>query len=140
MELCDQTFENEWVKLELIKPKDEFHEVLKLSSVMDSFWRWMPRLSGRGTTVGDYYDDALAQHKAGTMMPLMATCQSTGSFAGGATFLRMSRTHRRVQIDYVWTPENKRGSSAPLAIQTAMLRGCCGLARQARILDRGYFK
>ena len=123
MELHEQTFENEWVRLELINPSAEFREMLKHSSIIDNFWKWMPRLTSGGTTFDMYYEDALKKHKDGLMMPVAAFCQKTGTFAGGASFLSMNRTHRRVQIDYVWTPEEKRGTTAPLAVQAAMLRG-----------------
>lgn len=123
MELYEKTFENEWVRLEPINPSAEFRKMLKHSSIVDNFWKWMPRLTGSGTTFDMYYEDALKKHKDGLMMSVAAYCQKDGSFVGGASFLRMNRTHRRLQIDYVWTPENKRGTSVSLAIQTAMLRG-----------------
>ena len=123
MRLVEQKFENEWVRLEPIQPSPEFREMLRVSGIMDSIWKWMPRLKGKGTTFDIYYDDAFAKTKAGTMLPLIAQSQHDGSFAGGAAFMRMSRTHRSAQIGYVRSPENKRGTNAPLAIQSAMLSG-----------------
>ncbi len=123
MELRDQTFENEWVRLEPLKPSAEFREMLRLSGILDSMWKWMPRLPGRGTTFDIYYDDVFSKTKQGLILPLIAQCRMTGAFAGGAAFMRMSRTHRSAQIGFVWTPEAKRGSNMALSIQAAMLRG-----------------
>ena len=123
MELRDQTFENEWVRLEPLEPSPELREMVRVSGIMDSIWEWMPRLSGRGTTFDTYYDDLFAKTKAGSVLPLIASKKSDGTFVGGAAYLRMSRTHRSAQIDYVWTPNHIRGSKVPLAIQAVMLKG-----------------
>jgi len=123
MELRDQTFENRWVRLETVEPSPEFRELIRTSGIMDAVWKWMPRLQGRGTTFDTYYEDGIAKIKAGSMMPVIGYSKTDGSFVGGASFLRMSRTHRSAQIDYVWTPEHIRGSKVPLAIQAAMLKG-----------------
>lgn len=123
MELGDQIFENEWVRLETVKPSPQTREFVKGSGAVEGMWEWLPRLPGRGTSYEAYYDHVMAQVKNGTMLPVFAHSKIDGSFAGGASFMRINRTHRSVQIDFVWLPEHLRGSSMALAVQAAMIQG-----------------
>lgn len=123
MELRDQSFENEWVRLDTLEPTPEMREFIKETGAVEAMWKWMPRLPNRGTTYNTYFEHVVAEAKSGKMLPLLAYSQDTGAFVGGTGFLRINRTHRSAQIDYVWTPPEVRGTSMALAIQAAMIQG-----------------
>ncbi len=123
MELGDLTFENDWVKLETIRPSDQTRDFIRASGAIEAMWEWLPRLPDRGTTFDAYYDHVMRRVKSGAMLPVFVKSKIDGSFAGGASFMRINRTHRSLQIGFVWMPPHLRGSPISLATQAAMLQG-----------------
>lgn len=125
MELGDQILENKWVRLEKPPLTDKLREFIRTPDLLESLWEWMPRLTARGLTYDAYFDYAMAKTKAGEMIPYFATSRIDKTFCGGASYMRVNRTHRSVQIGYMWSPKQVRGSDLPLAVQAAMLRAAC---------------
>lgn len=123
MELGDLTFENDWVKLETVKPSEQTRDFIKASGAVEAMWEWLPRLPGRGTTYDAYYDHVMGLVKNGSMLPVFAKSKIDGSFAGGASFMKINRTHRSLQIGFMWMPPHLRGSPISLATQAAMIQG-----------------
>lgn len=115
--------ENKWVRLEPLKPSPELREFIRASGAIEAMWEWLPRLPEPGAMFDTYYDYIMMQAKRGTMAPVFAHCKIDGSFAGGANFMRINRTHRNVQIGYMWMPPHLRGTTIALATQAAMIKG-----------------
>ncbi len=122
MELSADGLENKWVRLERMTPSFEIYEFVKYSGAVEAMWQWMPRVSGWGVSFEDYFKYVSHQIKNRHMIAYLARSKSDDAFVGGAAFLRASRTHRSVQIGYIWTPPSVRGSKLPIAIQAAMIQ------------------
>lgn len=123
MKLSEQVFENKWVRLDTIQPSQQTREFIKASGAVEAMWQWLPRLPGRGTTYEAYYDHVVDQMKRGYMLPFFARNKADGAFAGGASYVDVSRTHRSVRIGSIWTPPDLRGTPLTLATQAAMIQG-----------------
>ena len=123
MELRDQVFENDWVRLAPLQPSPETREIIRSSGAVEAMWDWMPHLSGPGTKFDAYYESVVRKMKQGRVLPLWSYNKSGGVFSGGAMFTQISRTHRSAQIDYLWTMPDARGSYSALATQAAMIQG-----------------
>lgn len=121
MDLSDPKLENRWVKLTPFEPSPEAFELVQNSGAVEAMWDWLPRVPGHGVTFEAYYDYVVSKIKTGEMVPVLATRKSDGAFIGGASYMRPSRTHRSVQIGYLWTTPTARGTNASLAIQAAMI-------------------
>lgn len=122
MELNASGLENDWVRLEALDPSDETRAFLKSTGAVEAMWNWLPRIPGRGTTFDIYYDYVMGNVKKGRMMPFLAYDAQSGDFVGGSNFLNPSRTHRNVQIGFMWTRPEVRGSKVTLAAQLAMIQ------------------
>ena len=122
MELNASGLENDWVRLEPLQPSEEVRAFLKATGAVEAMWNWLPRIPGRGTTFDIYYDYVIANMKKGEMVPFLAYDAKTGDFVGGSNFLNPNRTHRNVQIGFIWTTPEARGSNITLAAQMAMIQ------------------
>ncbi len=118
MEFGDSGLENGIVRLE--RAGAEHRELLKNAGITE-MWDWMPILSS-GTSFEAYYDVALAEQKAGKLIPFIVWRVRDDAFAGLTAFVEPNRTHRRVRIGYNWLPEEMRGTDIFPATQLAMIR------------------
>ena len=122
MQLTNKTLKSDWVRFELMKPNPDSREFIKSSGAIQAMWDWLPRLPSGGTNFDAYFDHTAAQMKSGRMIPVMGFSKSTDAFIGGAAFLQINRTHRNLQIGFMWSPKQYRGSPYTLAIQAAMMQ------------------
>lgn len=119
MDLDASNLSNSTVRLEAFGP--EHRQILFESGGVDAMWNWMPVI-GSGTNYDAYYDHILKQQKLGGIVPFVIYRQSDDAFAGVAGFLAPSRTHRRVQIGYIWHPKDMRGIGIFAATQALMIQ------------------
>lgn len=122
MDLNAPGLENKWVKLEPLEPSDETRAFLRATGMVEAMWDWLPRVPGGGVTFDAYYEHVTANMKRGKMIPFLVHDATSGKFLGGANFINPSRTHRNVQIGFIWTVPDARGSNVTLAAQAAMVR------------------
>lgn len=122
MQITNKSLKSEWVRFEIMKLDADFREFIKASGAIDAMWEWLPRLPNRGTTFDGYFDHIARQVKNGRMLPVMGFSQEDGRFVGGSAFMRINQTHRHLQIGFMWSPPELRGSPYTLAVQAGMIR------------------
>jgi N-acetyltransferase len=132
MNLADPVPENDVVRLDPMSP--EHKDILLKSELAESMWRWMPVMS-TGTSLEAYIDYCLAMKGSDTFYPFVVVEKETGEFAGFAAFEHVSRTHRRLEIGFVWHPEKYRSTAIAPATQLALLTR----AHEARFRRISYF-
>ena len=132
MNLADPAPENDVVRLDTLTAAHK--PIVLADSLAESMWKWMPVMP-TGTSLEAYMDYSLEMQETGTFYPFFVIDKATGEFAGLAAFERVSRTHRRLEIGFVWHPEKYRGTAIVPATQLALLTR----AQEARFRRISYF-
>ena len=132
MNLADPAPENDVVRLDTLTA--EHKEVVLATGIAESMWQWMPVMPP-GTSLEAYMDHSLDLKATETFYPFYVVDKATGEFAGLAAFERVSRTHRRLEIGFVWHPKKYRGTAIVPATQLALLTR----AHAARFRRISYF-
>ena len=132
MNLSNPAPENDVVRLEILTA--EHKPTVLATEVAESMWEWMPVMP-TGTSLEAYLDYSLDLKGTDTFYPFYVVDKATREFAGLAAFERVSRTHRRLEIGFVWHPENYRGTAVVPATQLALLER----AQEARFRRISYF-
>ena len=130
--------ENPWLVLKPIGPPDLPFDDAYLARVrsagsVDAMWRWLPRISGGGSSFEAYYAHIGKLTKQGKFSPMAAFRKSDDAFIGGASFLRASRTHRSVEIGFIWLMEGSQDWACFAALQHVMLKSAV-VARAKRVV------
>ncbi|KCZ46181.1 hypothetical protein HY2_05735 [Hyphomonas pacifica] len=124
--------ENDVVRLENLS--ETHRSDLQDSSVAASMWEWMPVIP-TGTSLDAYIDYCLAEMRGDSFYPFVVYRKSDNSFAGLVAYERVSRTHRRLGVGFLWHPEHVRGTDVVPATQLALLER----AVQARFQRISYY-
>lgn len=132
MNLAEPAPENDVVRLDTLVV--EHKPVVLATPVAESMWQWMPVMPD-GTDLEAYMDYSLKLKETGSFFPFYVVDKATGEFAGCVAFERVSRTHRRLEIGFVWHPEKYRGTAIVPATQLALLTR----AHEARYQRISYF-
>ncbi|MCA8902577.1 MAG: GNAT family N-acetyltransferase [Hyphomonas sp.] len=119
MKLEAPGLENEIVRLELLTEADR--AAVEGTGVDEAMWTWMPVIP-TGTNLNTYFDLAMHDWKAGTMVPFKIYRQEDGAFAGFVGYVAVSRTHRRLRIGWLWHPPEMRGTAVVPATQLLLIQ------------------
>ena len=98
----------------------EHAQLMRTHEAADSMWKWMPACEG-GASLDGHVTAVLAAQRRGEVIPFIIRLTGTGEFAGCAAFKSPNRTHRCVQIGYVWHPARLRGTGVFREAQVIML-------------------
>ncbi len=104
-------------------PFDEnFLKRIQTDGAEQALWNWLPRLSGGGTSFESYFGRMAKLVEQGRFFPMTAFTKGDHENVGGAAFLRASRTHRSVEIGFIWLNRDFRDWLYFAALQEAMIR------------------
>ena len=106
------------VRLDLLT--EAHRAALADSGAVEAMWQWMPVIP-TGTNFSAYFNHTLADARDGVSVPFAITRISDGAFAGVASYLDISRTHRRLRIGFQWHPEEMRSGVVPAATTLALI-------------------
>lgn len=127
MKLNAPNFENPWLRAISVGtpelPYDEaFQNMVRSSGAEEAMWKWLPRISGGGSSFESYSQHVMKLTNTKKFYPMICFRKSDNGFVGGGAFIRPSRTHRTVEIGFVWLNEAFRKWVYFAALQELMVR------------------
>jgi len=127
MQLNAPNFESPWLDIQPVgtpeMPYDQsFREMVRGTGAEEPMWKWLPRISGAGTSFEAYSEHVMKLTQKKKFFPVVIFRKSDHAYMGGAAFVRVNRTHRNVEIGFVWLHEGFREWVYFAAVQEAMIR------------------
>lgn len=120
----------QWVRL---VPLDESHrEPLRQAAEDDRIWTQYPtRASGPG--FDPWFDDALAERRAGRRVPFAVRRVADGRWVGSTSYLDITPRHRRVEIGSTWYQPDAWGTAVNLECKLLLLAHAFDVVRVNRV-------
>ena len=127
MQLNAPNVESQWLTVLPVGTPEMPFDKRFLESIRDegskkAAWDWLPRMSGGGSSFESYFERMMKLTEQGRFFPMTAYTKPEHVNIGGAAFLRASRTHRSVEIGFVWLHKGFRDWVSFAALQEAMIR------------------
>jgi len=120
MELTDPGLETD--RFRLLPLSEAYRDVIEAAGALDAMWRSFPAVKN-GTGYQFYFDHCLKKSDAGELPSFMIHDKMDNDrFIGCCAFIKPNRTHRRVQIGYMWLAEDRRGQGIYAHIQKLMIQ------------------
>jgi RimJ/RimL family protein N-acetyltransferase len=85
-------------------------------------WRWMPMFVQSPQDMRTLVEEALAEARAGTMVPFTTIERATGKPVGSTRFLSIVPQHRRLEIGWTWLAPAWQHSPVNTEAKLLMLR------------------
>ena len=97
-------------RIVILEPLEDHHaDALAVAGTDERIWRYTPRKIRTQDDMVGYVADALAERRAGTMLPFVIVARSTRSVIGSTRYGAIDLANRRLEIGWTWlSPEWQR--------------------------------